>query len=151
MLLPTIGKKIDCNVDMIFQHGIFSGFKNLKVLLAAPRGFCAGVDRAIEIVKKSINKYGRPVYVTNQITSAATPSGGVANALAVPDSIHWATSPLGSGGSKGTSMVGSQGVRVQSNYIPDYLSTVTTADILYGVVLNRATAGVTIYTTATQI
>ena len=33
MLLPTIGKKIDCNVDMIFQHGIFSGFKNLKVLI----------------------------------------------------------------------------------------------------------------------
>ena len=33
MLLPTIGKKIDCDVDMIFQHGIFSGFKNLKVLI----------------------------------------------------------------------------------------------------------------------
>jgi DNA-directed RNA polymerase subunit E'/Rpb7 len=33
MLLPTIGKKLDCNIDMIFQHGIFSGFKNLKVLI----------------------------------------------------------------------------------------------------------------------
>ena len=33
ILLPTIGKKIDCNIDMIFQHGIFSGFKNLKVLI----------------------------------------------------------------------------------------------------------------------
>lgn len=33
MLLPTIGKKIDCDVDMVFQHGIFSGFKNLKVLI----------------------------------------------------------------------------------------------------------------------
>ena len=30
--------------------------KELKILLAAPRGFCAGVDRAIEIVKKSIKK-----------------------------------------------------------------------------------------------
>ena len=30
---------------------------HLKILLAAPRGFCAGVDRAIEIVKKSIEKY----------------------------------------------------------------------------------------------
>ena len=30
--------------------------KNLKILLASPRGFCAGVDRAIEIVKKSIDK-----------------------------------------------------------------------------------------------
>ena len=41
--------------------------KELKVLLAAPRGFCAGVDRAIEIVKKSINKYGPPVYVRHEI------------------------------------------------------------------------------------
>ena len=41
--------------------------KNLKVLLAAPRGFCAGVDRAIEIVRKSIDKYGSPVYVRHEI------------------------------------------------------------------------------------
>ena len=41
--------------------------KKLKVLLAAPRGFCAGVDRAIEIVKKSIKKYGAPVYVRHEI------------------------------------------------------------------------------------
>ena len=40
---------------------------NLKILLAAPRGFCAGVDRAIEIVKKSIDKYGAPVYVRHEI------------------------------------------------------------------------------------
>ena len=41
--------------------------KTLKIYLAAPRGFCAGVDRAIEIVKKSINKYGAPVYVRHEI------------------------------------------------------------------------------------
>ena len=41
--------------------------KNIKILLAAPRGFCAGVDRAIEIVKKSIAKYGSPVYVRHEI------------------------------------------------------------------------------------
>ena len=41
--------------------------KDLKIYLAAPRGFCAGVDRAIEIVKKSINKYGSPVYVRHEI------------------------------------------------------------------------------------
>ncbi len=41
--------------------------KELKILLAAPRGFCAGVDRAIEIVKKSIEKYGAPVYVRHEI------------------------------------------------------------------------------------
>ena len=41
--------------------------KHLKILLAAPRGFCAGVDRAIEIVKKSLDKYGAPVYVRHEI------------------------------------------------------------------------------------
>ena len=39
----------------------------IKILLAAPRGFCAGVDRAIEIVKKSIEKFGAPVYVRHEI------------------------------------------------------------------------------------
>ena len=41
--------------------------KELKILLSAPRGFCAGVERAIEIVKKSIVKYGAPVYVRHEI------------------------------------------------------------------------------------
>tara|TARA_B100001741_G_C16524239_1_gene586287 strand:- start:785 stop:1729 length:945 start_codon:yes stop_codon:yes gene_type:complete len=41
--------------------------KELKILLASPRGFCAGVERAIEIVKKSITKYGAPVYVRHEI------------------------------------------------------------------------------------
>ncbi len=41
--------------------------KSLKILLASPRGFCAGVDRAIEIVKKSLDKYGSPVYVRHEI------------------------------------------------------------------------------------
>ena len=41
--------------------------KQIKVLLSAPRGFCAGVERAIEIVEKSIQKYGSPVYVRHEI------------------------------------------------------------------------------------
>ena len=41
--------------------------KNLKILLTSPRGFCAGVDRAIEIVKKSLDKYGSPIYVRHEI------------------------------------------------------------------------------------
>ena len=41
--------------------------KHLKILLSAPRGFCAGVERAIEIVEKSIQKYGAPVYVRHEI------------------------------------------------------------------------------------
>ncbi len=41
--------------------------KEIKILLSAPRGFCAGVERAIEIVEKSIEKYGAPVYVRHEI------------------------------------------------------------------------------------
>ncbi|MFT5487391.1 MAG: 4-hydroxy-3-methylbut-2-enyl diphosphate reductase [Alphaproteobacteria bacterium] len=39
----------------------------LKILLAGPRGFCAGVDRAIQIVELAIEKHGRPVYVRHEI------------------------------------------------------------------------------------
>ncbi len=39
----------------------------LTVLLASPRGFCAGVDRAIQIVERAIAKYGAPVYVRHEI------------------------------------------------------------------------------------
>ncbi len=38
-----------------------------EILLAAPRGFCAGVDRAIQIVEQSISKFGAPVYVRHEI------------------------------------------------------------------------------------
>ena len=41
--------------------------KIVNVFLASPRGFCAGVDRAVEIVKKTINKFGTPVYVRHEI------------------------------------------------------------------------------------
>jgi 4-hydroxy-3-methylbut-2-enyl diphosphate reductase len=39
----------------------------LRLLIAAPRGFCAGVDRAIEIVERAIDRYGAPVYVRHEI------------------------------------------------------------------------------------
>ena len=39
----------------------------LKIFLASPRGFCAGVDRAIEIVNRALKKYGKPVYVRHEI------------------------------------------------------------------------------------
>jgi len=39
----------------------------LRLLIAAPRGFCAGVDRAIEIVERAIQRYGAPVYVRHEI------------------------------------------------------------------------------------
>ena len=45
---------------------------HLDVLLAAPRGFCAGVDRAIQIVELAIEKYGAPVYVRHEIVHNRT-------------------------------------------------------------------------------
>src|SRR5579885_1781927 len=41
--------------------------KRLRVVLAQPRGFCAGVERAIEIVERAIEKYGPPIYVRHEI------------------------------------------------------------------------------------
>ena len=39
----------------------------MRVILAQPRGFCAGVERAIEIVEKALELYGPPVYVRHEI------------------------------------------------------------------------------------
>lgn len=91
--------------------------------------------------------YGRPINITTTIQYVSGTTGRY-NALAHPDALHFATSPLGSGGSAANTMVGTSGIRVQSNYIPQYLSTVTTADILYGVIENRDNAGVCIVTPA---
>ena len=44
-----------------------SGKPPLRLLLAAPRGFCAGVDRAIDIVELALQRYGAPVYVRHEI------------------------------------------------------------------------------------
>ncbi len=41
--------------------------RSIRVILAKPRGFCAGVERAIEIVERALKKYGRPVYVRHEI------------------------------------------------------------------------------------
>lgn len=41
--------------------------KPLRVILAKPRGFCAGVERAIDIVERALSKYGAPVYVRHEI------------------------------------------------------------------------------------
>ena len=39
----------------------------MKIILAQPRGFCAGVVRAIDIVERALEKYGTPVYVRHEI------------------------------------------------------------------------------------
>jgi hypothetical protein len=96
--------------------------------------------------------YGLPVHISNNIQFVSGSTGRY-NALAHNDSIHFATSPLGEGGSAWqmasvNSMVGSMGVRVQSHYVAEYLSTLTTVDLLYGVAMNRTNGGVAIMTNA---
>ena len=44
----------------------------LRVLLAGPRGFCAGVDRAIRVVEEALRRYGAPVYVRHEIVHNRT-------------------------------------------------------------------------------
>ena len=44
----------------------------LTILLARPRGFCAGVDRAIQIVEQALRMYGPPVYVRHEIVHNRT-------------------------------------------------------------------------------
>ena len=39
----------------------------MKVLMANPRGFCAGVDRAIEIVERALEMFGAPIYVRHEV------------------------------------------------------------------------------------
>jgi len=89
--------------------------------------------------------YGIPIFVSTNVQYISG-TVGRANCLAHKDALHWATSPLGTGGSMAGGSTGKYGVRVQSNYIPEYLSTITTADLLYGTIENRDTAGVALWT-----
>ena len=43
-----------------------------KILLANPRGFCAGVDRAIDIVNQALDKFGPPIYVRHEVVHNQT-------------------------------------------------------------------------------
>ena len=45
---------------------------DLRVILAGPRGFCAGVDRAIRVVEEALRRYGAPVYVRHEIVHNRT-------------------------------------------------------------------------------
>ena len=62
MPLPEGQRRDPCSTDEIMTHPA-----PLTVLLASPRGFCAGVDRAIQIVERALERYGAPVYVRHEI------------------------------------------------------------------------------------
>lgn len=90
--------------------------------------------------------YGIPVYVTTAVSYVSSTTGRI-NLLAHKDAIHFATLSLEK--QSPNTKIGEYNVRIQSNYIPEYLSTVTTADIVYGVVKNRINAAVQILSHAT--
>ena len=52
---------------MKFMISTKNNIETLNIFLASPRGFCAGVERAVLIVKKTLEKYGSPVYVRHEI------------------------------------------------------------------------------------
>ena len=52
--------------DILTYHGVMSSSQQ-RVLLAKPRGYCAGVDRAVQAVEMALDKFGPPVYVRRQI------------------------------------------------------------------------------------
>ncbi|ODA90708.1 4-hydroxy-3-methylbut-2-enyl diphosphate reductase [Leifsonia xyli subsp. xyli] len=63
--MPRIPLRRDAGVRGLLQDIPVRGQK--RVLLAAPRGYCAGVDRAVIAVEKALERYGAPVYVRKQI------------------------------------------------------------------------------------
>lgn len=84
--------------------------------------------------------YGIPVYTTSRLGTYTTAGDGVRNgALAGKEAIAYATANVAGGDQPGT-------VRVQTQYLQDYLGTLVTADIIFGVIENRDTAGVWIKT-----
>ena len=52
---------------MVFMSDVDSKVDVKRVLLASPRGYCAGVDRAVEVVERALQAYGPPVYVRKEI------------------------------------------------------------------------------------
>lgn len=62
---PGLGKGVDFILPHLYKS--LMDKPDLTILLAAPRGFCAGVDRAIQIVERALEKFGAPVYVRHEI------------------------------------------------------------------------------------
>ncbi len=133
------------NVDTSSDVAFFFDSKVFWNQLQAIDKFSLAVNAPVQdpVAKKPDGHlYGIPTYVSNNIAYISGSTGRY-NALAHRDAIHFATLNLGSGGSMGGNSNG-EGIRLQSNYVPEYLSTLTTADMVYGVVLNRATSGIAI-------
>ena len=62
-----IRHKISIDVYNVIHQKLCMKKQNINLYLASPRGFCAGVDRAVKIVEETIKKFGSPVYVRHEI------------------------------------------------------------------------------------
>lgn len=89
---------------------------------------------------------GTQVIITSAVPNVSGTSGRY-NLLAHKDAIHWAR--LSFDVKAGSGMIGAQGVRVQESYVHEYLGTLITADLCYGVIENRDVAGIAILGHAT--
>lgn len=136
---------LEANTKESSEDGNFTFFIDTKVFWNQVAGITTYQLNTNSPVVDPVTKrpmpmlYGVPVKLSNRIPYISGSSGRY-NCLAHKDAIHYAMSPLP--GQSGNT------VRVQSNYIPQYLSTVTTADILFGVITNRATYGVNLLSSA---
>jgi 4-hydroxy-3-methylbut-2-enyl diphosphate reductase len=62
----------DALTDKLANPAATPALANMRVILAGPRGFCAGVDRAIRVVEEALRRYGAPVYVRHEIVHNRT-------------------------------------------------------------------------------
>jgi hypothetical protein len=142
--LETVGIDTTSDVSFFFSPSVF--WKQLQAIDKFSLAINAPVQDPVA-KRPAAFQYGIPVHISNNIQYVSGTTGRY-NALAHKDALHFATSPLGEGGSMasdtGSMMTGKYGVRIQSHYIPEYLSTLTTADLLYGTIENRDNAGVCI-------
>ncbi len=149
-LRAAIGILSGNNVDM--DRGNIAFFIDSKVAWSQLMGidkFALAINSptADPIMKGMMGYlYGIPVVTSNHMQYVSGSTGRV-GVLAERDAIHFATSPLGAS-SKAPSMVGTNGVRVMAAYVPQYLHTQWTSDILYGVIENRDLSGVRILSSA---
>lgn len=135
---------VEANTEEDSDNGEFTFFLEKKVFWGQVAGITTYQLNLNSPVNDPVSKrpmpmlYGVPVKLTGRIDYVSGTNGRI-NALAHKDAIHYAISPLP--GQKGY-------IRTQSNYVPQYVATLTTADIQFGVIMNRATWGVKILSSA---
>lgn len=146
--LETNGVDTTQDVAFFFSPNVF--WKQLQAINKFSLAINAPINDPVA-KRPAAMLYGIPVFISNNIQNVSNTVGRI-NALAHKDALHWARSPLGEGGSlstdTGTMMTGQYGVRIQSHYVAEYLSTITTADLLWGTITNRTNAGIQILSNA---